>query len=134
MADLKILIADDEPTILEIMAKKVAQSGFEVITAVDGEDAWEKIVSLNPDVILLDITMPRLDGWGVVRRLRSQPPSKKWQPIIIVSALSEMSHIQKGFDLEADHYLTKPCRMDDIIRGIKSMANLIPMRRVSSTD
>ena len=125
---IKVLIADDEDSILEIMAKKVAMQGYTVVTARDGQEAWDKITAENPDVIVLDITMPKMDGWAVLHKLRSEPPSKKWQPVIILSALGETANIQKGLDLEADHYLTKPCRIEDILKGIRLMVSLIPMR------
>ena len=125
---IKVLIADDEDAILEIMAKKVAMQGYAVVTARDGQEAWQKIVSEDPDVIILDITMPKMDGWSILHKLRSEPPTKKWQPVIIVSALGEVANIQKGLDLEADHYLTKPCRIEDVLKGIRLMVSLIPMR------
>jgi DNA-binding response OmpR family regulator len=125
---IKVLMADDEPEILNIMAKKVAQEGFEVVTAKDGAEAWSKIGSENPDVILLDLTMPKMDGFAVLQKLRKTPPAEKWQPVIIVSAQDEYGSVHKGLDLEADHYITKPCRMDEIIKGIRLMVALIPQR------
>lgn len=125
---IKILIADDEETVREIMAKKIALAGYDVIQAFDGQDAWEKIASHNPDVIILDLTMPRMDGWDVLKNLRSHPPSKKWQPVIIVSAQGQFESFQKGIQLEADHYLTKPCRLEDILAAIRLMLALIPQR------
>ncbi len=127
---IKVLIADDEEAILGIMANKVAAQDYTVVTARDGQEAWDKIVSENPDVIILDIVMPKMDGWSVLHKLRSEPPSKKWQPVIIVSALGEMENVQKGLDLEADHYLTKPCRIEDVLKGIRLMVSLIPVRNV----
>ncbi len=128
---IKVLIADDEESILGILANKVAAQDYAVITARDGQEAWDKIVSESPDVIILDITMPKMDGWSVLHKLRSEPPSKKWQPVIIVSALGEMENVQKGLDLEADHYLTKPCRIEDVLKGIRLMVSLIPARNQS---
>ena len=132
MAGIKVLMADDEPDILDIMVKKVEVAGYEVVTAKDGQDAWNKIKSEDPDVILLDLTMPHLNGYQVLKKLREAPPSKKWQPVIIVSARNELGDIQKGFSLEADHYLTKPCNMDDILKGIRLMVNLIPQRKTGA--
>lgn len=134
MALLKVLMADDEPDVLTIMAKKVTAAGYDVITAVDGQDAWDKIVADEPDVILLDVTMPKLEGFEVLQRLRENPPSKKWQPVIIVSAREELQDIQKGFLLEADHYLTKPCNMEDVINAIRLMAKLIPQHKAHGED
>jgi DNA-binding response OmpR family regulator len=128
MPQLKVLLADDESGILEIMAKKVATQGYQVVTATNGRQAWDKIVSEDPDIILLDITMPEMTGLEILKKLRSEPPSKKWQPVIIVSALGEMGHIQEGLDLEADHYLTKPCSIENVIKAVRLMTALIPMR------
>ncbi len=129
MSKLKILMADDEPDVLAIMAKRVAAQGYDVVTAADGQQAWDKIVAENPDIIILDVSMPLLDGFEVLKRLREKPPSKKWQPVIIVSAREELHDIQKGFSLEADHYLTKPCNMDDVFNSIRLMARLIPQHK-----
>ena len=128
MPAIKVLLADDEEGTLEIMAKRVSSAGYEAITALDGKKAWEKIESENPDVVVLDLTMPKMDGWEVLRRVREHDTGKKWRPVIIVSALSEMQNVRKGFDLEADHYLAKPCRIEDIIKAIRLMVSLIPMR------
>jgi DNA-binding response OmpR family regulator len=125
----KILMADDEPYILEIMAKKIAQAGYKVVTAPDGEEALAKIKSEDPDIILLDLNMPKMDGFEVLKNLRENPPSKKWQPVIIISARTDLDDMKKGFSLEADHYLTKPCNVPDILKAIRLMINLIPQRK-----
>ncbi len=125
---IKILIADDESMVLEIMARKIASQGYEVITANDGQEAWAKIVRDVPDIILLDLNMPKMDGWTVLSQLRKNPPTKRWQPVIIVSAQNELGSFQKGVNLEADHYLTKPCQMEDILKGIRLMLSLVPQR------
>ncbi len=126
---IKVLMADDEQEILDIMAKKVAEAGFDVIKVTDGESAWNKICLEDPDVILLDLTMPGLHGFELLERLRANPPSEKWQPVIIISANDELESMKKGFKLQADHYLTKPCHMEEIIRAINLMVSLIPQRK-----
>lgn len=123
---IKILVADDEDVVLEIMAKKIASQGYEVTTARDGQEAWNKIVSELPDVILLDLNMPKMDGWAVLSQLRGNPPTKRWQPVIIVSAQNELESFKKGMDLEADHYLSKPCPIEDILKAIRLMLSLVP--------
>lgn len=128
MSAIKILIADDESTVLEIISKKIASAGYDVITAVDGKDAWEKIQKTNPDIVLLDLLMPEMDGISVLSKLRSNPPSQKWIPVIIISALGELSNIQKAYDLQADHYLIKPCKIEEILKSIRIMLSLIPLR------
>ncbi len=126
---IKVLMADDEEDVLNIMAKKVAEAGFEVVKALDGQAAWNKICLEDPDVILLDLTMPGMHGFEVLERLRANPPSEKWQPVIIVSANDELESVKRGFKLQADHYLTKPCHMEEIIRSINLMVSLIPQRK-----
>jgi len=123
---IKILIADDEDAVLEIMARKIASQNYEVITAKDGQEAWDKIVSGVPDVIILDLNMPKMSGWALLSRLRQNPPTKRWQPVIIISAQDELESFQKGMNLEADHYLTKPCQIEDILKAIRLMLSLIP--------
>jgi CheY-like chemotaxis protein len=123
---IKILIADDEDVVLEIMAKKIASQDYDVITAKDGQEAWSKIVSELPDVIILDLNMPKMDGWAVLSQLRRNPPTKRWQPVIIVSAQNELESFKKGMDLEADHYLSKPCPIENILKAIRLVLSLVP--------
>jgi len=129
---LKILVADDEQEVLEIMAQKIGDQGYRVITAQDGMEAWDKIQSESPDVILLDLTMPKMDGFEVLKALRDHPPRDKWQPVIIVSARGELEDLQKGISMEAEQYLVKPCAMEDILKAINLMAKLIPQHKTLS--
>ncbi len=129
MSIKKILIADDEKDILDIMKKSVKRAGYEVVTAKDGEEAWKKVKSELPDVLLLDLTMPKMDGLTVLKNLREDPAMTKWIPVIIISARGEMEDMKKGLDLEADHYLVKPCDMETVLKGIRLMISLIPQRK-----
>ncbi len=132
MSNIKILFAEDDQTIRDILTERIEKEGYLVIPVSDGEEAWEKIQSESPDVIILDLLMPKKHGFEVLKDLRQNPPSpEKWQPVIIVSALSELDDIKKGYDLEADHYITKPCRAEDILKALKLMINLIPQRKTS---
>ena len=128
MNHVKVLLAEDEEGVLEIMGRKIASAGYQVILAQDGRIAWEKIQAEKPDVIVLDINMPQISGWEILKRLRENPNVTRWQPVIIVSSLDETTHLKQGFDLQADHYLTKPCRMDDVLKAIRLMVSLIPLR------
>ena len=129
MLNLKILMADDEPEVLGIMAKKIATQGYTVITAEDGEEAWKKIQNESPDIILLDLNMPKMDGFEVLRLLRENPLDAKWQPVIIISARTELEAVKKGLSMEAEHYILKPCSVDNILKAIKLMASLIPQHK-----
>ncbi|MBI5024534.1 MAG: response regulator [Candidatus Omnitrophica bacterium] len=126
---IKVLMAEDEPEVLSIMSKKVAAQGYTVITARDGEEAWEKIQKESPDVIVLDLIMPKRNGFEVLRSVRERPASGHWQPVIIVSAKRDPEDLREGYALEADHYITKPCQIEDILRSIKLMIRLIPQHK-----
>jgi len=132
MSKLKVLVADDEQDVVEVIGKKIAQEGFDIVLAYDGEDAWNKIQSEVPDIVLLDINMPKKNGFEVLKEIRKNPPQDKWIPVIIVSARRELNDMQKGFDLEADHYLTKPCSIKNVLKSISLMAQLIPQHKASN--
>lgn len=129
---LKILVAEDEPDVLNVMTKAVTRHGYNVVTAADGEEAWQKIQSDAPDVILLDINMPHKNGFEVLKLVRENPTTEKWQPVIIVSARSELNDIRNSYNLEADHYIAKPCQMNDVLKAIRLMAALIPQHKKPS--
>ncbi|MBU0709659.1 MAG: response regulator, partial [Candidatus Omnitrophica bacterium] len=87
-----------------------------------------KIRKDDPDVILLDLMMPKKNGFEVLKEVRTNIKDK-WRPIIIVSAKNDLDSIKLGYNMEADHYLTKPCSMDNLLRGIRTMISLIPARK-----
>jgi len=125
-------MADDEPEVLDIMTKKIAHQGFDVVPALDGLEAWEKIQSESPDVILLDLNMPKMNGFEVLKALRDHPSPDKWQPVIIISTRGELEDIQKGLSMEAEHYIVKPCSVDNILTAIRLVAKLIPHHKSPS--
>ena len=131
MTNFKVLIADDEKEVLEILAKRIQAEGYRVVCAHDGQEAWNKITQESPDIIVLDLTMPKKDGLEILADLRKIPAPPKWQPVIIVSARHELNDMQKGFALEADHYIAKPCTPEDILKAIRLMISLIPQRKTS---
>ena len=103
----KVLIADDEPDILEIIHYNLKLSGYEVYTAKDGDDALQKVKQLKPDLLILDIMMPKKNGIEVCEILRAQPAYKDTL-IIFLTALNDESSQMKGFDMGADDYVNKP--------------------------
>ena len=124
----KLLVVDDDKEITEMLQKRLIREGYEVVVAFDGEEALAKAKETNPDVILLDLMMPRLNGFEVLKEIRKNYKDK-WRPIIIISAKTELDSVKQCYDLEADHYLTKPCSMENILRGIRTMISLIPLRQ-----
>src|ERR1700712_5639355 len=103
----KILIADDEPDILEIVGYNLSREGYQVSTAKDGDDALVKAKSVKPDLIILDIMMPKKNGVQVCEILRSQPAFKQTL-IIFLTALSDENSEIKGLETGADDYISKP--------------------------
>ena len=103
----KILIADDEPDILEIIQYNLTRDGYEVITAKDGDEAIGKARIVRPDLIILDIMMPKKSGVEVCEVLRSQPAFKETLIIFLTALSDEGSHV-RGLEMGADDYVTKP--------------------------
>ena len=123
----KLLVVDDDKDIVEVMNKKLLQEGYDVITAFDGEEAIIKVRDEDPDIILLDLIMPKKNGFEVLEEVR-RDYNDRWRPIIIISAKTELASFRKGYELEADHYLTKSCDIGHVLQGIKTMISLIPHR------
>lgn len=116
----KILIADDEPDILEIIHYNLRQEGYEVYTAKDGDDALAKAKQLKPDLIILDIMMPKKTGVEVCSILRTQPAFKDTL-IIFLTALSDESSQIKGLDSGADDYVNKPISPKVLVSRVNAL-------------
>jgi CheY-like chemotaxis protein len=124
---IRVLIADDEPDVVYVLRKHLIAEGFDVVTADDGREAWELIGKTFPDIIVLDINMPEMDGLSILRALRSAPQTGQWQKVIIVSAKDKLEDIRRGVELQADHYLTKPCSVEDVVKAVRLMADMRPL-------
>jgi two-component system, OmpR family, alkaline phosphatase synthesis response regulator PhoP len=116
----KILIADDEPDILEIIQYNLIKEGYESVTAKDGEDALTMAKSSRPDMIILDIMMPKKTGVEVCEILRSQPSFKETLIIFLTALNDEGSHI-KGLEIGADDYVTKPVSPKVLISRVNAL-------------
>ena len=119
----RILIADDNPDNLEIFRTRLAAQDYEIIVATDGEEALAKATEQVPDLILLDIMMPRIDGFEVCRRLKAVP-SLPFMPIIIVTAMADLKDIIAGLEAGGDEYLTKPVDQAALVARVKSMLRI----------
>jgi two-component system, OmpR family, alkaline phosphatase synthesis response regulator PhoP len=124
----KILIADDEPDILEIVHYNLKHEGYEVYTARDGDDALTKAKQLKPDLIILDIMMPKKTGVEVCSILRTQPAFKDTL-IIFLTALSDESSQIKGLDTGADDYVNKPISTKVLVSRVNAL-----FRRINKPD
>ena len=122
----KILLIDDEAEALSMLNDFLSSRGYNIVTAVDGEEGLKKLAREKPDMVLCDIKMPRKDGFQFLKEVRA---TREWIPIIIISALTEPGNIFKGYNLEADYYLTKPINLEDVLKAVKIMVSLIPLRK-----
>jgi adenylate cyclase len=116
----RILIVDDNAGNREILMTRLKQHGYELLQAADGEEALASVAKNMPDLILLDVEMPKLDGFEVCRRLKSNP-MLPFMPIILVTARSASQDVITGLDAGADEYLTKPIDHAALIARVRSM-------------
>ena len=99
-----ILVVDDEPAVLKVLVTRLNLAGYEVLSAQDGEQALEVFHKEAPDLVVLDVMLPKMDGFAVCRRIRAE----SCVPIIFLTALEAISERVAGLDLGADDYLAKP--------------------------
>jgi CheY-like chemotaxis protein len=116
----KILVVDDEEHIVMILKDSLEFSGFQVVTAYNGMEALERVEQDAPDLIVLDIGMPKIDGWEVCRRLKANPKTQHI-PIIILTAYAQTADQRKGSQLGADRFVTKPCDLTYLVEEINSL-------------
>jgi two-component system, OmpR family, KDP operon response regulator KdpE len=112
-----VLVADDEPRINRLVALALREDGLRVITADGGRQALEKAEQVRPDIVLLDIVMPDLDGIEVMRELQGRRPV----PVILLTAKGSMADKAKGLDLGADDYLSKPFHPDELVARVRAV-------------
>ena len=125
MAQTKVLVIDDDTNICELLRLYLEKEGFSVISVNDGETALTTFKSEEPDIVLLDIMLPKLDGWQVCREIRKFSDT----PIIMLSAKGETFDKVLGLELGADDYVTKPFDTKEIVARIKSV-----LRRTNSSS
>jgi len=116
----KILIVDDEPNIVVPLEFLMEQNNFEVKVAESGEQALEAIEDFKPDLILLDIMLPGMDGYEVCQKVRQNPQLQQTK-IIFLSAMARTIDIAKGMGLSADSYITKPFSISDVVDNVKKL-------------
>lgn len=114
---LRILIVEDDSDIQELLQAYLSEEGYETALALDGEEALEQFCGQPIDLVLLDVMLPKLDGYGVCREIRQESDV----PIIMLTALDSESHQLKGFDLRIDDYITKPFSMPILLRKVDAV-------------
>ncbi|MEK9628844.1 MAG: response regulator [Nitrospinota bacterium] len=128
LVGMKVLIVEDIPDNAELIHKILKRLGLKITIVGTGEEALEKIPEFQPDVILLDVGLPGIDGFEVCQRLK-QDPIHKDIPIIFLTAFSESSDISKGFQLGGIDYITKPFRKEEVFIRITNQLRLISDHR-----
>ena len=116
MANEKILVVDDDANICELLRLYLTKEGYQVTTAGDGEEGLEKFNQIKPDMVLLDVMMPRMDGLSALMRIRE----KRNLPVIVLSAKSEDSDKILGLSMGADDYVTKPFNPQELAARVRS--------------
>ncbi|HET9952423.1 MAG TPA: response regulator [Candidatus Eisenbacteria bacterium] len=120
MSKGRILVVDDEIYIVHILDFSLGMEGYEVLTALDGEQALERLKSDKPDLIVLDIMMPKVDGYEVCRTIKTNPETQHI-PVILLSAKGRNVDQKMGFDVGADDYITKPFSPRKLVERINSL-------------
>jgi CheY-like chemotaxis protein len=113
----RILIADDEPHIRRLVSFTLGNRGYEVIEAVDGGDALERIRTEHPDLVLLDVMMPVMTGYDVLREVKADPATAD-VPVIMLSAKSQKAEIEEGIACGAREYICKPFTPKDLVERV----------------
>jgi len=115
-----VLIVDDNPQNVELLQAFLETLPVKLVTAIDGIDALDKVAEHNPDLILLDIMMPRMSGFQVCRRLKNDPRTKDIQ-ILMVTALNELGDIEQASECGTDDFVSKPVNKFELLTRVKSL-------------
>lgn len=125
-----ILTADDDPQLLRLVSRNLQLDGYDVLTAADGQQALELIEARSPDLVLLDVMMPRLDGFSVCQRVREFSSV----PIIILTARGNDQDKIRGLDLGADDYLTKPFSVEELLARVRAVLRRAQLSTIDASQ
>jgi CheY-like chemotaxis protein len=116
----RVLVVDDSEVIRSLITVNLELEGFEVIQAVDGQDALDKVLDVHPDVMTIDVKMPRLDGFDTVERLRADPRTQDLK-IAMVTACAQVDDLRRGDEVGVDAYVTKPFDPTTLVRTVRDL-------------
>lgn len=119
----RILIADDNQANCELLEAYLSGLPCEIAVAVDGQDTLDKVASFQPDLILLDVMMPRLSGFEVCKKIKSNPSTRRIM-VLMVTALNEPGDIDRGVDAGTDDFLSKPVNKVELVKRVENMLKL----------
>jgi two-component system alkaline phosphatase synthesis response regulator PhoP len=123
----KIIVIEDETDILEVISYNLSREGFKVITATDGKDGLRKIIDQSPDLVILDLMLPGVDGIDLCRRIKADPLTRRI-PVVMVTAKGEESDVVLGLGVGADDYISKPFSPKELIARVKAVLRRGPLR------
>jgi two-component system phosphate regulon response regulator PhoB/two-component system alkaline phosphatase synthesis response regulator PhoP len=116
-----ILVVDDEPEIVKLVAKILEARGHRVTTARDGEEALEEVRRERPDVVILDLNLPKIDGFEVCRRIKSDEATRRVPVVMLTAAYVSVDDAQRGLGLGADEYVVKPFLRDVLVHNVERL-------------
>jgi len=116
----RILIVEDEEAIVEVVSQTLRRHGYETASAADGDDALEKAFSLRPDLVILDLMLPKMDGWEVCRRLKADRQTAS-VPVLMLTARREERDVVEGLEIGADDYMKKPFSLSELAARVKAL-------------
>lgn len=116
MPDSRILVVDDDPVLSELISYNLTTEGYTVFIAADGQEGVRKFHETRPDLVILDVSMPKLNGFEVMQRVREMSDT----PVIMLTAQGRENDIVRGLDLGADDYMTKPFRLGELLARIRA--------------
>lgn len=116
---LRVLIADDNPQGVELLEAYLSDSDYEIQTAADGEETLRKVQEWQPDLILLDIMMPKISGFEVCKRLRANPATRDIA-VLMITALDQPSDVDRAVDAGTDDFVTKPINKTELLLRVRS--------------
>ncbi|MFC4564518.1 response regulator [Nocardiopsis mangrovi] len=119
----RVLVVDDNEVIRQLITVNLQLEGFEVHTAVDGQDCLDRVGDVRPDVITLDVMMPRLDGWVTALRLRENEETRGMK-VVLITARAQEDDLRRGREIGVDAYLTKPFDPNELIVTVRDLAGL----------
>jgi two-component system alkaline phosphatase synthesis response regulator PhoP/two-component system response regulator VicR len=122
MPPLKILVCDDERHIVRLIQVNLERQGYQVVTAYDGKEGLEKVRTEKPDMCVLDVMMPYMDGFEVLKALR-RDPATEGLPVIMLTAKAQDKDVFEGYQYGADMYLTKPFNPVELVSFVKRIAS-----------
>jgi len=127
----RILVAEDEPDIRGLIVFSLQYAGFEVVEAANGQDAVDKAMASEPDLILLDVRMPKMTGYEACKVLKAEPATRGI-PVVFLSARGQEAEIKHGLELGAEEYILKPFAPDELYRRVESILQRLARGSVAS--